>query len=145
LSVTVNAQGLVTSVVDQTTGREAIAPGESANLLQLHPDLPITFDAWDIDSYYRNTVTNLTCIDRAEVKESSGHVALRLHRTFGHSSVLQEITLRAGAATVDFRTEVDWHEVETLLKVAFPLDIRAARSSAEIQFGHVDRPTHTNT
>jgi alpha-mannosidase len=40
---------------------------------------------------------------------------------------------------------VDWHEVETFLKVAFPLDVRAERSAAETQFGYVERATHTNT
>ena len=40
---------------------------------------------------------------------------------------------------------IDWHEREKLLKAAFPLDVRAAHSTAEIPFGHVERPTHTNT
>src|SRR5690606_15478730 len=39
----------------------------------------------------------------------------------------------------------DWHESEKILKAAFPIDVHADRSTAEIQFGHVHRPTHTNT
>ena len=39
----------------------------------------------------------------------------------------------------------DWHERETLLKAAFPLAVHAERSTAETQFGHVHRATHTNT
>jgi alpha-mannosidase len=46
---------------------------------------------------------------------------------------------------VDFVADVDWHETERVLKVAFPLDVHAERSAAEIQYGHVFRPTHTNT
>ena len=42
-------------------------------------------------------------------------------------------------------TEVDWHEVETFLKAAFPLDVRADLSSSETQFGYVQRATDTNT
>jgi alpha-mannosidase len=53
--------------------------------------------------------------------------------------------LRAGASRVDIATEVDWHETEKFLKLAFPLAVRADRSASEIQFGHVFRPTHTNT
>ena len=49
------------------------------------------------------------------------------------------------ARRVDVDTEVDWHEAEKFLKAGFPLDVRADRSSSEIQFGHVQRPTHTNT
>jgi alpha-mannosidase len=42
-------------------------------------------------------------------------------------------------------TEVDWHEIEKFLKAAFPLDIHSDRIAAETQFGHLYRPTHTNT
>ncbi|MCW2632971.1 MAG: alpha-mannosidase, partial [Pseudonocardia sp.] len=38
-----------------------------------------------------------------------------------------------------------WQEREKILKAAFPLDVHADRAAAEIQFGHVYRPTHTNT
>jgi alpha-mannosidase len=53
--------------------------------------------------------------------------------------------VRAGSRRVDVHTEIDWHESEKILKAAFPLDVHAERSAAEIQFGHVHRPTHTNT
>ena len=55
----VDARGLLTSVVDAVSGREALAPGTLGNLLQLHADTPVRFDAWDIDSYYRRCVTDL--------------------------------------------------------------------------------------
>lgn len=41
--------------------------------------------------------------------------------------------------------QVDWREKEKLLKLGFDLDVRADRSSAETQFGYIQRPTHTNT
>ena len=41
--------------------------------------------------------------------------------------------------------EVDWHEENRLLKVAFPLAVHSPRATFEIQYGHVERPTHTNT
>ena len=40
---------------------------------------------------------------------------------------------------------MDWQEREKLLKLGFALDVRADRSAAETQFGHVFRPTHINT
>jgi len=46
---------------------------------------------------------------------------------------------------VAFESTVDWRESEKILKVAFPLDVRADRSASEVQFGHVFRPTHVNT
>src|SRR5882757_1836785 len=38
--VTVDERGLVVSAVDLEADREAVAPGEAANLLQIHPDFP---------------------------------------------------------------------------------------------------------
>jgi alpha-mannosidase len=40
---------------------------------------------------------------------------------------------------------VFWHEKHKLLKVAFPVAIRSPNATYEIQFGHIERPTHTNT
>ena len=39
------------------TGREAIAPGQFGNQLELHRDTPNEWDAWDIDEFYRRNVT----------------------------------------------------------------------------------------
>jgi alpha-mannosidase len=46
---------------------------------------------------------------------------------------------------VQFDTEVDWHETNKFLKVAFPVSVRSQRATYEIQYGHVERPTHANT
>ncbi|GAA1340014.1 glycoside hydrolase family 38 C-terminal domain-containing protein [Streptomyces sanglieri] len=141
LRVTVDARGLVVSVVDLVAGRETVAPGGAANLLQVHPDLPNRWDAWDVDAFYRNTVTDLT---EADVVRRSGD-GVEVVRSFGSSRVTQLLTLRPGARRLDIDTEVDWHEQEKFLKAAFPIDVRADHSTAETQFGHVQRPTHTNT
>ncbi|NED80712.1 alpha-mannosidase, partial [Streptomyces sp. SID11233] len=63
----------------------------------------------------------------------------------GASSVVQTFTVRAGEAALDIETSVDWHEKQRLLKLAFPVDVHTASARSEIQFGHVERPTHTNT
>lgn len=146
LSVTVDGDGLVVSVVDLATGRETVAPGARANLLQLHPDFPNMWDAWDVDQFYRNTVTDLTEADAVTVAlDAPDAVAVRVARSFGSSTVVQTLTLRAGAGRLDIDTEVDWHETEKFLKAAFPLDVHTERYAAETQFGHLYRPTHTNT
>ncbi|QES44527.1 alpha-mannosidase [Streptomyces venezuelae] len=144
LSVTVDAAGLLASVKDLDAGREVLAaPG---NLLQLHPDHPTHYDAWDLDKHYRRRHTDLTDADSVELVEDGPlRVAVRVVRTFGASRITQEIRLAAGSRRLDVVTDVDWRESEKVLKAAFPLDVHAERSAAEIQFGHVHRPTHANT
>jgi alpha-mannosidase len=41
--------------------------------------------------------------------------------------------------------EIDWAEDEKYLSIDFPLDVRSDTAACEVQFGHVRRPTHTNT
>ena len=70
LQVVIDGNGLLTSVFDKRADREVIAPGQHGNLLQLHQDLPNQWDAWDVDSFYRNTVTDLLDADEVELERS---------------------------------------------------------------------------
>ncbi|WP_230194155.1 alpha-mannosidase [Streptomyces coriariae] len=143
--VQVAEDGTLSSVFDLRANREVLA--DQGNLLRLHTDLPNYWDAWDIDKHYRNRYTDLLEPDAVTVVEENPLVgAIRVTRSFGKgSTITQTITLRAGSPRVDFETDIDWHEAEKILKAAFPVDVRAPHSSAEIQFGHIQRPTHTNT
>ncbi|MEU9456001.1 glycoside hydrolase family 38 C-terminal domain-containing protein [Streptomyces sp. NPDC048277] len=140
--VVVDGDGLIASAYDIAAGREALPPDARGNLLQLHQDFPNQWDAWDIDLFHRNTVRDLTDAESVTAVPGGG---VRVVRAFGDSRIEQTLTLPAGSRRLLVDTVVDWHEREKLLKAAFPLDVRAAHSSAEIPFGHVDRPTHTNT
>ncbi|MFD7018351.1 alpha-mannosidase [Streptomyces sp. NPDC059928] len=138
--------GLLTSVRDLVADREVLAPGSRGNLLQLHPDHPNQWDAWDIDRHYRRRHTDLTAADAVDLVERGPlRAAVRVVRSFGSSRIVQEIRLASGSGRVDIVTDVDWRESEKVLKAAFPLDVHAERSTAEIQFGHVHRATHVNT
>ncbi|WP_371097589.1 alpha-mannosidase [Streptomyces sanglieri] len=146
LRLVIDADGLIAAVRDLGAGRDVLVPGHRANLLQLHPDHPNHWDAWDIDRHYRRTRTDLADADSVElVEEGPLRAAVRVRRSFGQSHVTQEIRLGAGSRRIDIETEVDWRESEKVLKAAFPLDVHAERSTSEIQFGHVHRPTHDNT
>jgi alpha-mannosidase len=73
-------------------------------------------------------------------------VELRFDRPIGRNSRMrQTIRLDAGSRRLEFRCEVDWHETERILKVAFPCNVRTERATYEMQFGVAERPTHFNT
>lgn len=146
IRVVIDAAGLVASIRDLRSDREVLAPGESGNLLQLHPDFPYAFDAWDVDPWYRNTCRDLTEADEvALVRADAQEAAVRVVRSFGDSRIEQTLRLKAGVDALVIDTDVDWHEREKFLKAAFPLDVHAERASSEVPFGHVHRPTHANT
>jgi alpha-mannosidase len=136
--------GHLTSVVEKRTGREVLAgPG---NVLQLMADHPNEYDAWDIDRAAFTAVEEITDLDSICVVDSGPlHGCVRIERSFGASHVTQDVVLRAGSARIDVATRIDWQEDERLLKVAFPVDVRATSARYEIQLGSVERPTHENT
>lgn len=145
VSVLLSAEGLIVSAVDRATGREAVAAGQPANLFQLHQDFPNMWDAWDIDKYYRNSVNDLTEVSSIEATVHGGTAVVTVRRAFSESTIEQTISLAPGERTVLLRNDIDWHETEKLLKLAFPLDVQASHSEAETQFGYQARVTHTNT
>ncbi|MFC9607095.1 alpha-mannosidase [Streptomyces niveus] len=146
LTVVVDRRGLLTSVYDRSARREAIAPGAVGNLLQLHPDDPNLWSAWNIDSYYRDTVRDLDQAESVTLADEGPLLAsVRVERAHGASRFVQHIELAAESRQVTVRNDIDWQERDTVLKAAWPLDVHAERESAEIQFGHVQRPTHENT
>lgn len=138
--VRVDQRGLIVSAIDLADNREIVAPGEAAGLLQLHRDTPTQWDAWDIDIHYRNTVSDL--VDGDVVADGD---ALVVTRAFGASTVIQRIRLDAGSRVLSLEFDLDWQERQKLLKLAFPLDLHTDHATSEIQFGHIDRATHTNT
>jgi alpha-mannosidase len=146
LRVEWDQQGLLTSIWDKEVGRQVLGGGARGNLLQLHHDDPANWDAWDIDLSYRDSVTDLLELAAQEVELTGPlRASVRFTRRFGGSTLWQRMVLDAGSRVLRFETDVDWQEEHKLLKVAFPVAVRSARATYEIQFGHVERTTHTNT
>ncbi|GAA3508410.1 alpha-mannosidase [Streptosporangium album] len=135
----IDRSGHLVSLRDAATGREAIAPGAVGNLLLLHRDVPNAWDAWDIDEHYRRVARRIDEVDSLETQAD----AVVVTRRFGASTIRQ--TLRLSSSGLEVVNEVDWHERHALLKLVFPVDVHADRFASETQFGHVFRPTHTNT
>jgi alpha-mannosidase len=142
LRVEWDERAVLTSIWDKEAGREVLSgPG---NLLQLHDDNPRMWDAWDLDAYYRTAWTEVTAVDAIHPRGGlRGEIGLQ--RRFGGSLLRQSMSLDAGSRVLRFVTSVDWHERHKILKVAFPVTVKAREATYEIQFGHLKRPTHEET
>jgi len=138
--------GELRRLFDKRTGRNVLADGETGNQLRLFEDIPHNWDAWEMDADYRNKMWPLRDVRMIEIAEQGPvRASLRIRRQFGHSRLAQTIVLWCDSPRVDFVTEMDWHENHKLLKAAFPLAVRSLNATYEIAFGHIARPTHTNT
>ena len=139
--------GEIKSVFDKTLARELIQSGKRANQLIAYEDKPQNYDAWDIDHYFEEKCWPLSNTPASiEVVETGPHrAALRIERQYARSRVVQVISLQDGQKQIEFDTHIDWQERQTLLKTGFPFDLNVSETRAEIQFGHVKRPSHKNT
>jgi alpha-mannosidase len=144
--IRINKDGAITSLYDKTHKREIIASKSLGNDLQLFQDGPEHEDAWNIHDTYKKRrypfegSTTLQVIENGPVRG-----VLRVTRKHRDSIFEQDIVVYAKTPRIDFVTRADWHQQQMLLKVAFPLAIRSRRASYEVQFGAVERATHSNT
>jgi alpha-mannosidase len=137
LRAVITSAGQLASLVDAVTGRDAIAPGDRGNRLQLHRDIPNAWDAWDIDEHYRRTMQEIDGVEEIRLESKPEEAAVVVVRSFGASRIEQRLALAAGSPSLEITNTIDWHERQKLLKLGFELDVHADRSAAEIQFGHV--------
>lgn len=140
----IDRNGAFPSLIDLRSGRDLFGPGHPGNVFHLHQDIPTDWDAWDVDEHYRQLLLETPRASALEQCPDTGS-AVRVVRQFGSSTIRQTIRLNNDRPAVDIETTVDWHEQQKLLKLAFPFRIDARHSSAETQFGFVERPTHANT
>jgi alpha-mannosidase len=145
--IELNERGCITRLYDKQVGREVVPADQLANRLVVFEDKPLNFDAWDIDAYYVAKSIEVDALENVQLRESGPERAVveLTWRVGERSRVVQRMCVYARSPRIDFVTDVDWHERQALLKVAFPTDIRNRRATYEIQFGTIDRPTHRNT
>ncbi|MBM2578020.1 alpha-mannosidase [Jannaschia sp. Os4] len=146
LEVVFDAQGQLVRLHDRDRDRAVLADGRVGNQLQAFEDRPLSWDAWDIDSFFEDrgeVVGGLTAME--VVEEGPLRARLRMERHYRASTIRQDVMIYADSRRVDFETEVDWQESHVLLKAAFPVDVFAPSAAYEIQWGAIERRTHRNT
>ena len=141
-----NKSGRIVSFIDKATGRE-LAAGGPFNTFIIGEDVPETYDNWNIDSDQELKMhPDERFIERKVAADGPLQLRVRSRYMIGDASELvQDMVLHAGTPRVDFETIVDWADVHKLLKVAFEVNVSAKFARHEMQFGHVERPTHRDT
>ncbi len=137
--------GRIVSLYDKEANREIVQPGECLNELQAYEDGPYWNDAWDIFETYKAKKYVLDAPAKIEYITDGTRSGVKVSHTYMHSTIEQKIWLYSDSRRIDFDNDIDWHDKQQLLKVAFPVDLHVREAVYEIQFGHVYRPTHENT
>lgn len=141
LRVCIDQNGGVNSFLQKESGRE-IADGVM-NVFHLYKDVPRHFDAWDLDSNYREMEQkDAWKVQSVTIVREGLEGVLKVEGRIGDSACIQYIRLKAGHKRLEFETRIHWQELHRLLKVSFPVRVYVLEARHEMQFGYVKRPNH---
>lgn len=143
--------GWVSGILDKKNNKEILTG--YGNRLQVLEDKPKEWDAWNIGLTgveYPTRFRKIQVVERGPVR-----VVLRVYSDFRKpgdigsfptddfptSFFKQDIILYNGVNRVNFRTDVDWWETHTMLKVAFPVNVQDSLATYEIPYGTIVRAT----
>ncbi len=139
--VTLDKSGDVASIYDKSASKELL---QKPITLQFLHDKPKQWPAWEIQ--YEDIIANPLPIEFSDVnvqiiENGPARVGLEVTKKADASSYRTRIYLSAGEAgnRVDFDSDVDWYEKETLLKAAFSLTTPADSVTYDIGLGTIRR------
>ncbi|HID29922.1 MAG TPA: alpha-mannosidase, partial [Desulfobacterales bacterium] len=138
--------GSICRIVDKVRDREVLAPAAIGNEWQLFEDKPGVYNAWDLLETFEEHKLDMPDWSSLEVVEEGPlSAAICLRRQFYNSRAEQVIRVYAHVPRIDFETFVSWHESERILKVAFPVRVKAQHYLTDTSAGALERPIHRNT
>jgi alpha-mannosidase len=143
--------GWINSIIDKRFNKELLSG--YGNELQILEDKPSAWDAWNIGltgTKYPSRLRTIEIVEKGPVR-----TILRITRDYLKPGVkkdfptedfpstffTQNIMLYDGIDRIDFKTDVDWWEEKTMLKVAFPLSVQDTVATYEIPYGSIKRST----
>lgn len=142
LAIKFNNDGTIRSVFDKAKEREIIEDGMKGNILRVFRDRG---DAWDMPLDYQKNPSHQLQIVSAVPSIDGPRAILKQIYKFKQSVIEQQVILTSGNRRIDFVTSANWLEPETMLRTSFPISIHAGSATFDIQFGTIQRPTHSNT
>lgn len=135
--------GSLTCVWDKENHRQVLKG--KGNVLRIYEDRPTMYDAWDMDIFYTQKYEDAKLESVCCTEDGPVRMCVKFIYTYRASRFEQEMIVYNRSRRIDFKTFADWHEDHRLLRALFDVDVRSTKATYDVQFGHVERPTHWNT
>lgn len=144
IRVEFDKSGEITRIYDKERKMDCL--DGTANRFRMFRDMPLSFDAWDIDSSYEQCEVDING-DAEFGKKESGELfsSLTINKKINNSYITQVVVLRENEKQLDFCTTVEWRETHNLLKVYFDTNVHTDKLVSETQFGYIKRPNGRST
>ena len=139
-TVSIDANGDISSVVEKTTGKELL---NNPIRLGLFNEGYIYWAAWElnIDDYaFKKPQAYVSGTPTVEVVENGpARVSLQITRAYGESTYEQTVSLTKGGQVVAVDNVVDWNERGKLLKAEFDLTSSNPTATYDLGLGVIKR------
>ncbi len=136
----------ISHLLDKQSGRVVEKAGQPLNRIVCYENKPYNYDAWDVNIYYNRVSWDIDRVTGAEVVANGPVLAIvRVSYAYMNSTLQQDVIFYHDIPRIDFDTQADWQEKQTLVKAHFPVDVFYNEATYDVQFGNVKRPTHKNT
>ncbi len=145
LKVTFDKAWQITSIYDKVNDRELLKAGGLGNEIRVYADYPDNYDCWEWQGYECEKYKTIDAVSAVDIVDDGVRLGIKIVRPFLKSTITQTLWFYDDLPQIDFDTELDWHQNNQMLKTAFDVDINTDKATYEIQFGTIERPTHTNT
>ncbi|MCP4401720.1 MAG: alpha-mannosidase, partial [bacterium] len=122
-----NQQGQLTKIYSLTAERHILEEGKCGNVFQIFEDKPMHGkDGWGLELYYQEKMRIIDDLASITVKENGPlYLSVQFEWRYSGSTITQDLIVYAHSPRIDFRTSVDWNVRQQMMKVAFPVAIRA--------------------
>lgn len=135
----------ISRLYDKKCHREVLKKNAAGNRMMVLQDYPDAYPAWEFQQGSNDREYEVNDVQSAELVGCGAKTGIRIKRRHMESVIEQTIWFYSDMKKIDFETNIDWHQINQVLKVSFPVDVNSDHATYEIQFGTLDRPTHTNT
>ncbi|MGN6501553.1 MAG: alpha-mannosidase, partial [Pseudolysinimonas sp.] len=130
--------GWLRSLIDKATGTDLVAGTDGSTHTVICED---PTDTWGhrVISYAWEGVP--MTVDRIVLRESGPlRARLRIERSWGRSTLVEELVLGHDSRTLQADVTIDWREQAHLLKLRFPVALTDPEATYEIPYGELQRP-----
>ena len=134
-------KGVIVSYYDKNQNFEYAIAKKPMGVYSVYHDRG---DCWDILPYtYYKKKKNAVCTQFKTGTDGATAYADMVYK-LNDTTIKQRITITDSSPMAEFDIEIDCHQKESMLRVAFPTTIESDECNFNIQFGHIARKTTEN-
>ena len=136
----VNEDGHLARLYDKRNRVEVLSSPANVGIVIDDPS-----DTWSHGiSAFRDEVGRFAQAQMAVEEMGSVRACVRIETRWGSSQMIQRLYLYREVDLIECRATINWQERYKMLKIAFPLQLRQARVTAEVPYGFIEREPNGN-